>query len=146
MILRAARGDSLPLYGSGLQIRDWLYVEDHVDALIKIILSGKVGETYNIGSNSERTNLQVVQEICKILDELISIKPKGIKSFHDLITHVEDRPGHDKRYAIDARKLNTELNWHPSENFETGLRKTVKWYLKDIQKIDYKANRLGLER
>ncbi len=145
MILRASRGDELPIYGSGLQVRDWLYVYDHIEAIIKVIANGRIGESYNIGGNSERTNLQVVHEICKILNELISDKPHGIESFHQLITHVEDRPGHDTRYAIDASKLNNELQWYPTETFETGLRKTIMWYLNNDLSKTYETKRVGLE-
>mgnify|MGYP001454923819 FL=1 len=128
-ILNALQEKSLPVYGSGKNIRDWLYVEDHVDALYKVILNGKVGESYNIGGNNEKTNLAVVHEICSILDRL---KPRKSNSLYsDLVTFVEDRPGHDFRYAIDASKITHELNWIPSETFSTGLEKTIKWYIKN---------------
>ena len=120
---------SLPIYGDGSQIRDWLYVEDHAKALIKVVTEGKVGETYNIGGHNEKTNLEVVQTICDLLEELSPEKPSGIDKYRDLITFVKDRPGHDARYAIDASKIERELGWVPEETFETGLRKTVQWYL-----------------
>ncbi len=129
MILNALQEKSLPVYGSGKNIRDWLYVEDHVDALYKVILNGKVGESYNIGGNNEKTNLEVVHEICSILDRL---KPRRSNSlYRDLVTFVDDRPGHDFRYAIDASKITDELNWIPSETFSSGLEKTIKWYIKN---------------
>ena len=145
MILRATRGEKLPIYGSGLQVRDWLYVYDHIEAIIKVITNGRIGESYNIGGNAERTNLQVVQEICTILDEVITEKPNNLESFHQLITHVEDRPGHDTRYAIDSSKLNNELFWHPTESFESGLRKTIMWYLNNDLSRTYETKRLGLK-
>jgi dTDP-glucose 4,6-dehydratase len=129
VILNAIHGKPLPVYGDGLQIRDWLYVEDHAKALIKVVTEGKVGETYNIGGHNEKTNLEVVQTICDLLEELAPEKPSGIDMYRDLITFVKDRPGHDARYAIDASKIECELGWVPEETFETGLRKTVQWYL-----------------
>ena len=129
VILNAIHGKPLPVYGNGLQIRDWLYVEDHAKALIKVVTEGKVGETYNIGGHNEKTNLEVVQTICDLLEELAPEKPSGIDKYRDLITFVKDRPGHDARYAIDASKIERELGWVPEETFETGLRKTVQWYL-----------------
>ena len=129
VILNAIHGKPLPVYGDGLQIRDWLYVEDHAKALIKVVTEGKVGETYNIGGHNEKTNLEVVQTICDLLEELAPEKPSGINKYRDLITFVKDRPGHDARYAIDASKIECELGWVPEETFETGLRKTVHWYL-----------------
>lgn len=129
MILNAISGKSLPIYGDGSQIRDWLYVEDHAKALINVLTKGKVGETYNIGGHNEKTNLEVVQLICDILEELAPDKPSGVNNYKDLITFVKDRPGHDVRYAIDASKIERELGWIPEETFETGLRKTVSWYL-----------------
>jgi dTDP-glucose 4,6-dehydratase len=126
-ILNALRGKPLPIYGDGQQIRDWLYVKDHSSAIRDILKQGKIGETYNVGGYNEKTNLEVVEALCAILDEL---KPKSNgKSYADQITFVKDRPGHDKRYAIDASKLERELNWKSQETFETGLRKTVLWYL-----------------
>ncbi len=129
IILNAIHGKSLPIYGNGLQIRDWLYVEDHAKALIKVVTEGKVGETYNIGGHNEKTNLAVVETICGLLEELAPQKPSGVINYRDLITFVKDRPGHDARYAIDASKIERELGWMPEETFETGLRKTVQWYL-----------------
>jgi len=129
VILNAIHGRPLPIYGNGLQIRDWLYVEDHAKALIKVVTEGKVGETYNIGSYNEKTNLEVVETICDLLEELSPQKPSGVINYRDLITFIKDRPGHDARYAIDASKIERELGWVPEETFETGLRKTVQWYL-----------------
>ena len=129
VILNAIHGKSLPIYGDGSQIRDWLYVEDHAKALIKVVTEGKIGETYNIGGHNEKTNLEVVGTICDLLEELAPQKPLGVNNYRDLITFVKDRPGHDARYAIDASKIECELGWVPEETFETGLRKTVEWYL-----------------
>jgi len=126
IINRAMKGDTLPIYGSGNQIRDWLYVEDHVEALYKILTQGTVGETYNIGGFNEKKNIDVVNEICSCLDRL---KPKKTGSYRDQISYVSDRPGHDARYAVNANKLNKELGWYPKETFGTGLEKTVEWYL-----------------
>jgi dTDP-glucose 4,6-dehydratase len=126
MIKNALSAKALPIYGKGDQVRDWLYVEDHVRALIQVLTQGQVGETYNIGGNSEKTNLEVVSTICAILD---SIQPKHGASYSDQILHIEDRPGHDQRYAIDASKIENELRWTPTESFETGIEKTVKWYV-----------------
>ncbi|OBW95302.1 dTDP-glucose 4,6-dehydratase [Gallibacterium salpingitidis] len=131
IILNALSGTPLPIYGDGMQIRDWLYVEDHAKALYKVITEGKIGETYNIGGNNERTNLEIVLTICQILEELAPKKTNGIAEYKDLITFVADRPGHDFRYAIDASKIRKELGWHPEETFESGLRKTVEWYLRN---------------
>ncbi|WP_018865188.1 dTDP-glucose 4,6-dehydratase [Thioalkalivibrio sp. ARh3] len=129
MILNARDGKPLPVYGNGQQVRDWLYVEDHARALIRVATEGEVGETYNIGGHNEVTNLEVVERICELLEELAPYKPEGVNHYRDLITFVADRPGHDLRYAIDASKIERELGWVPSETFETGLRKTVQWYL-----------------
>ena len=129
IILNAIHGKPLPIYGDGLQIRDWLYVEDHAKALIKVVTEGKNGETYNIGGHNEKTNLEVVESICDLLEELAPQKPLNLLNYRDLITFVTDRPGHDTRYAIDASKIERELGWVPEETFETGLRKTVQWYL-----------------
>ena len=129
MILNALEGKPLTIYGNGQQIRDWLYVEDHARALYQVLQSAKVGETYNIGGNNEKTNLQVVQTICQLLEKLAPQKTKGIQQYQDLITFVQDRPGHDLRYAIDASKIQQQLNWSPKESFETGMYKTVEWYL-----------------
>lgn len=131
VILNALHGRSIPVYGNGLQIRDWLYVEDHAKALFKVANEGKIGETYNIGGHNEKTNLSVVEYICYLLEELAPIKPTGVKKYSDLITFVSDRPGHDTRYAIDASKIETELGWVPEETFETGIRKTIQWYLEN---------------
>ena len=131
MIINALKGNPLPVYGNGQQIRDWLYVEDHARALYKVATEGKVGETYNIGGHNEQTNLEVVHTICDLLDDLVAQKPKGIKQFRELVTFVEDRPGHDKRYAIDASKIERELGWNPTESFESGIRKTVQWFLEN---------------
>jgi len=145
VILNALEGKPLPIYGKGDQIRDWLYVEDHARALYKVVTEGKVGETYNIGGHNEKQNLEVVQAICSILDTIV---PKEA-SYAEQITYVADRPGHDRRYAIDATKMSTELNWTPEETFETGLRITVQWYLenqawcKNVQDGSYQGERLG---
>ncbi|KEY90968.1 dTDP-glucose 4,6-dehydratase 2 [Candidatus Photodesmus blepharus] len=128
-ILNAFEGKPLTIYGDGMQIRDWLYVEDHVRALYKVITEGKVGETYNIGGNNEKTNMEVVESICSLLEKLLPSKPKGVKKYQDLITYVKERPGHDIRYAIDSSKIQRELNWKPRETFDSGIRKTVNWYL-----------------
>lgn len=125
MILNALEGKPLPVYGKGDQIRDWLYVEDHARALYLVLTQGRTGSTYNIGGNNEKRNIEVVHAICDLLDEL---RPRG-ESYRSLITHVPDRPGHDRRYAIDASKLKRELGWEPQETFESGIRKTVLWYL-----------------
>lgn len=128
-ILNAIHGRPIPLYGDGSQIRDWLFVEDHARALVCVLLSGKPGQTYNIGGNNEKTNLQVVETICSILDMENSQKPDGLTSYSDLITRVTDRPGHDGRYAINSTKIYRDLGWRPVESFETGIKKTVLWYL-----------------
>ena len=128
-ILNALDDKPLPVYGDGQQIRDWLYVKDHCNAIREILINGQIGETYNVGGWNEKTNLEVVETLCMILDEL---KPKSDgKSYQDQITFVKDRPGHDKRYATDASKLKSEIKWQPQESFETGLRKTVIWYLEN---------------
>lgn len=129
MILNALDGKYLPVYGDGMQVRDWLFVEDHARALYKVITKGRVGQTYNIGGHNEKTNIEVVQAICTLLEQLMPQKPKGVKQYSDLITYVTDRPGHDVRYAIDASKIEEELGWKPEETFESGIRKTVEWYL-----------------
>lgn len=126
MITNALSGKSLPVYGDGQNVRDWLYVGDHCSAIREVLSRGRVGETYNVGGWNEKTNLDVVYTLCDLLDEL---KPKASGSYRDQIAFVKDRPGHDRRYAIDARKLERELGWKPAETFETGLRKTVQWYL-----------------
>jgi dTDP-glucose 4,6-dehydratase len=179
MILNALEGKPLPIYGNGQQIRDWLHVEDHARALYKVVTEGQIGETYNIGGHNEKTNLEVVHTLCELLDELVppsgsprdfvarddnstsSLRggkadetirtPKAHKrSYKDLITYVADRPGHDQRYAIDASKIQKDLGWVPAETFETGLRKTVEWYLDNttwcqhVQDGSYKRQRLGV--
>ena len=149
MILNALAGKPLPVYGNGQQVRDWLYVEDHARALLKVVSEGQVGETYNIGGHNEQKNLDVVRAICALLEELAPQKPAGIARYEDLITYVQDRPGHDLRYAIDASKIEHELGWVPQETFETGLRKTVQWYLDNldwcrrVQDGSYQGQRLG---
>lgn len=129
MLMNAKSGNPLPVYGNGQQIRDWLYVDDHVRALYKVATEGKLGETYNIGGVNEKANLDVVYAICDLMEELQPVKPDQVAAYRDLVTFVKDRPGHDVRYAIDAGKINSELGWSPEETFETGLRKTVEWYL-----------------
>lgn len=144
VILNALKGKALPIYGKGDQIRDWLYVEDHARALYKVVTEAKVGETYNIGGHNEQKNIDVVKSICELLEELAPNKPEGVNHYVDLITYVKDRPGHDLRYAIDATKIKEDLGWVPEENFETGLRKTVEWYLnnqdwvENVQSGEYK--------
>jgi dTDP-glucose 4,6-dehydratase len=128
VILNALEGKSLPIYGAGDQVRDWLYVEDHARALCTVIAKGVIGETYNIGGHNEKANIEVVKLICDLLDELV---PLGAGSYHTQITHVADRPGHDQRYAIDAGKIAAELGWIPEETFDSGIRKTVLWYLEN---------------
>jgi len=148
MILNCLAEKSLPVYGTGENIRDWLYVDDHCEAIHTIIENGKIGETYNVGGNNEIMNIDIVNVICNLLDE---INPSThLKSYTELITFVTDRPGHDFRYAIDSSKLKNELNWVPKETFETGIKKTIKWYLenqswwKDIQNKNYQQERLGV--
>ena len=147
MILNALEGKALPIYGKGDNIRDWLYVDDHVRALLTVLEKGRLGETYNIGGHNEKTNLEVVKTLCALLDEL---KPNSPHAPHEnLITFVTDRPGHDQRYAIDATKMAQELGWRPQETFETGLRSTVDWYLNNatwcqhVQDGSYQRERLG---
>lgn len=137
MILNALQGKALPVYGNGQQIRDWLFVEDHARALYVVATQGVVGETYNIGGHNEKANLDVVHAICQLLEELAPNKPEGIQFYQDLITYVKDRPGHDVRYAIDASKIKAELGWVPEESFETGLRKTVEWYLSNTEWVQH---------
>ncbi len=161
IILNALEGKPLPIYGKGDQIRDWLYVEDHARALYKVLTEGQVGETYNIGGHNEKQNIEVVHTLCDILDELspatagmdgtlpVGADLSAISSYRQLITYVQDRPGHDLRYAIDASKIQRELGWAPSETFETGIRKTVEWYLNNlewcrrVQDGSYQRERLG---
>jgi len=148
MILNCLAEESLPVYGTGENVRDWLYVDDHCEAIYTIIEKGKIGETYNVGGNNEIQNIEIVNTICSILDE---IKPsENGNSYTDLITYVKDRPGHDFRYAIDSSKLKNELNWSPNETFESGIKKTINWYLEnqswwqDIQNNTYQQERLGV--
>jgi dTDP-glucose 4,6-dehydratase len=149
-ILNALAGKPLPVYGDGSQVRDWLYVEDHARALYDVISRGVAGETYNIGGHNERQNIEVVYTICDILEKLRPDKPSGIQRYRDLIVFVEDRPGHDVRYAIDASKIQKELDWLPNESFESGISKTVQWYLSNEswwqQVLDgsYQGQRLGV--
>ncbi|MGM1329564.1 dTDP-glucose 4,6-dehydratase, partial [Klebsiella michiganensis] len=149
-ILNALAGKPLPVYGNGEQIRDWLYVEDHARALFKVATEGRSGETYNIGGHNERKNIDVVRTICAILDKVVEQKPGNINQFADLITFVKDRPGHDLRYAIDAAKIQRDLGWVPEETFESGIEKTVHWYLNNTtwwQRVldgSYAGERLGL--
>jgi dTDP-glucose 4,6-dehydratase len=154
VILNAISGKPLPIYGKGDQIRDWLYVDDHARALYKVVTEGGVGETYNIGGHNEKTNLEVVHTICDILDELVPLTPNSspLTTYKNLITHVPDRPGHDQRYAIDATKTKEKLGWVPDETFETGIRKTVEWYLSNkewcqhVKDGSYQGERLGMIR
>jgi dTDP-glucose 4,6-dehydratase len=150
VILNALADKPLPVYGDGSQIRDWLYVEDHAQALMTVLLGGKPGGTYNIGGHNEKRNLEVVETICDLLDQRIPrTKGENIVSYRDLITFVKDRPGHDKRYAIDSGKIQRELGWTPNETFESGLSKTVDWYLthttwwKRVLSGDYRLDRIG---
>jgi dTDP-glucose 4,6-dehydratase len=155
VILNALAGKPLPVYGDGSQIRDWLYVEDHARALVEVVTCGQVGETYNIGGHNEKRNLQVVEAICELLDEMRPWDDREARtgrpprSYRELITFVQDRPGHDRRYAIDASKIERELGWKPQETFESGIRKTVQWYLDNRQwwqrvlSGDYQLGRLG---
>ncbi|MCE9903493.1 MULTISPECIES: dTDP-glucose 4,6-dehydratase [Hafnia] len=151
IILNALAGKPLPVYGNGAQIRDWLYVEDHARALYLVVTEGVIGETYNIGGHNERKNIDVVKTVCTLLEELVPSKPDGVEHYADLITYVTDRPGHDMRYAIDAAKIERELGWRPQETFESGIRKTVEWYLaneswwKRVQDGSYAGERLGLQ-
>lgn len=149
VILNALDGKALPIYGKGNQIRDWLYVEDHAKALYKVVMEGTIGETYNIGGHNEKQNIEVVKTICHILDVL---KPQSNNQpYEELITFVEDRPGHDLRYAIDASKIKNDLGWTPEESFESGIRKTVEWYLNNldwcrrVQDGSYQRERLGVQ-
>jgi len=148
MILNCLKEKPLPVYGTGENIRDWLYVEDHCDAIYTILQKGTIGETYNVGGNNEIKNIQIVEVICDVLND---IHPAGSgKSYHELITFVKDRPGHDFRYAIDASKLKKQIGWEPKESFNTGIQKTIEWYLKNeewwktIQENSYKQERLGI--
>lgn len=150
IISNALKGRNLPVYGDGKQIRDWLYVEDHAKALLQVVLNGKIGETYNIGGQNELENIEVVKIICEILEDLKPNKPKGVKKYKDLITYVDDRSGHDRRYAIDISKISNKLNWKPEETFLTGIKKTINWYLENkkwcdnVRSLNYDGERLGL--
>ena len=154
VILNALDGVALPIYGKGDNVRDWLYVEDHAKALQQVLEKGVVGETYNVGGSNEKTNLEVVETICATLDRLqpARLSKLGLHSFKDLITFVSDRPGHDKRYAIDATKIKTQLGWKPEEDFESGIQKTVQWYLDNawwwqpIREKKYAGQRLGVAK
>lgn len=149
VILNAISGKPIPVYGNGKQIRDWLFVEDHAEALCLVALNGNIGETYNIGGHNEKMNIEVVNFICEELDKVAPHLRKNISSYKDLITYVKDRPGHDLRYAIDASKIFNELGWKPKETFESGLKKTIKWYLenewwyKKILDGSYRLERIG---
>jgi len=150
MILNALEAKPLPVYGNGEQIRDWLYVEDHARALYLVATKGVTGETYNIGGHNEKSNIDVVKALCRLMEELVPSKPDGLTHYQDLIVFVEDRPGHDVRYAIDASKINKELGWRPQETFESGIRKTVEWYLDNrewwgrVLDGSYNRERLGV--
>lgn len=149
IILNAIHGKNIPIYGDGQQIRDWIFVDDHVRGLYLAFLHGKHGETYNIGASNEIHNIEIANKVCELLDELLQDKSPGIAAFKDLITFVQDRPGHDKRYAIDSSKIQSELGWQVEESFESGFRKTVQWYLdneqwwREILDQDYSLERLG---
>lgn len=149
IILNALEGKPLPIYGKGNQVRDWLYVEDHARALYTVVTQGDIGETYNVGGHNEKMNIEVVKSICNLLEEFVPKKPEGVRYYSDLITYVQDRPGHDLRYAINAEKIERELGWIPQETFETGMRKTVQWYLSNqvwsqhVQDGSYQRQRLG---
>jgi dTDP-glucose 4,6-dehydratase len=151
IILNAIEGKDLPIYGDGKQVRDWLYVNDHVRALLTVASKGKVGETYNIGGNNEVQNIEVVEKICDILNVLIPDRLNGLDSYRQLITYVQDRPGHDVRYAIDNTKIKSQLGWKPKESFNSGMQKTIEWYLnnlswsKNIHNGNYKLERLGVK-
>jgi len=150
VILNALKGKDLPIYGDGKQTRDWLYVDDHAKALLHVALTGKNGETYNIGGHNEKQNIEVVKIVCSVLDELSPSQLKDVDKYEQLITYVDDRAGHDIRYAIDANKIKDELGWVPGETFETGIKKTVEWYLDNstwcrrVMDGSYKGERLGL--
>tara|TARA_B100000242_G_scaffold273048_1_gene226387 strand:+ start:25594 stop:26661 length:1068 start_codon:yes stop_codon:yes gene_type:complete len=150
IILNALEGKDLPIYGNGKQIRDWLYVDDHARALLHVALTGEIGETYNIGGHNELQNINVIKTICSILDELMPSKINNIQKYEQLITYVDDRAGHDVRYAIDATKISDKLNWVPNETFGTGIRKTIQWYLENkvwcdhVKDGSYQGERLGV--
>jgi dTDP-glucose 4,6-dehydratase len=137
MVLNALHGKPLPVYGDGLNVRDWLYVGDHCSAIAAVLAKGRPGETYNVGGLNEMANIVVVRTICDILDELHPDQQRlGVRSRGELITYVKDRPGHDRRYAIDCRKVTTELGWKPQESFSSGIRKTIAWYLENMPWVD----------
>ncbi|HVN84304.1 MAG TPA: dTDP-glucose 4,6-dehydratase [Candidatus Binatia bacterium] len=156
MLLNAVEGKPLPIYGDGKNVRDWLYVEDHCDGILLVLQSGRIGEKYNIGGHNERTNIEIVDRICDALEELMpaaqnrALQAKGIARYHDLKTFVADRPGHDRRYAIDASKIHRDLGWRPRRTFESGVAATVRWYIthrdwcEQIQRGRYQRERLGL--
>jgi len=150
IILKALSGNPLPVYGNGLQIRDWLHVEDHAQALYEVVMKGKIGETYNIGAHNEKTNLEVVYDICDYLDKIRPKKFNTFKSYRKLITFTEDRPGHDQRYAINSKKIKKDIGWKSKVPFKTGLHKTIKWYLENskwwmnIQNNNYYRQGLGI--
>jgi dTDP-glucose 4,6-dehydratase len=150
MILNALEGKPLPVYGKGEQIRDWLYIDDHAHALFRVLSTGEPGRTYNIGGNNEKKNIEVVETLCDLMEEMVPRKPDGVIYYRDLIAYVEDRPGHDLRYAIDAARVKLELDWVPSETFSSGLHKTVSWYLdnrtwcENVQNGTYQRTRLGI--
>jgi dTDP-glucose 4,6-dehydratase len=150
IILNALEGKNLPIYGNGKQIRDWLYVDDHARALVNVALTGKIGETYNIGGHNEFQNIDVVKTVCSILDELVPSNLDGVDRYEQLIAYMGDRAGHDIRYAIDATKIANELNWTPDETFTTGIKKTVQWYLDNqvwcdrVKDGSYQGERLGV--
>ena len=152
IIIKALKGEDLPIYGNGKQVRDWLYVDDHAVALLHVVLNGVIGETYNIGGHNELKNIEVVKTICGLLDELKPSNLDGINKYEQLITHVDDRAGHDVRYAIDATKMANKLNWTPHETFESGIKKTIEWYLKNkvwcdrVNDGSYQGQRLGMVR
>ena len=147
VILKCLRGEPIPVYGRGKNVRDWLYVSDHAEALYTVLTKGRIGETYNIGGNNERQNIELVRTLCTLMDKFAPMD--NAKSYEDLISFVTDRPGHDMRYAIDSTKIREELGWEPNEDFESGFRKTVKWYLDNqgwwqhILDGSYKLERLG---
>ena len=149
IILNAFEGKPLPVYGKGDQVRDWLYVDDHARALCLVMEQGVLGETYNIGGHNENKNIDVVRTLCRLLDQRVEQHPAGVNKFEELITHVADRPGHDQRYAIDASKIRNELGWVPRETFDTGLAKTIDWYLRNqrwcehVRDGSYQGERLG---
>ncbi len=140
VILNALTGQRIPIYGKGQQIRDWLYVDDHARALYQVVTKGHRGETYNIGGHNEKRNIDVVTMICDLLEELAPNKPTGVTRYADLITYVDDRPGHDQRYAIDATKIKQDLNWSPIETFESGIRRTVEWHLHHMPWVKHIQN------